>query len=478
MDFAGYQYVATLIVLAEIAIISLTYRRNPKLAIYAALLSLMLKGQYLWVGRPIYAWQIAALFGLIYLARGQARSVVLPAGRGLSAFHVSMLLYFIYTFSISVPMWLLFSLEELGNSGTQVSISRIVTQTFYFLFLVGLYGFGVRAGRYLDTFVLLRAIIMIATVVAYGAIIQTLIVRYAGINIFPIIGSDGTLRSAFILDTTFRATSFAGEPKHLGLAMAIGLIAIFLTRLFRIPIGGFLAIHKPMSMLVALLLSLSSTGYFIAMGGIGLAAALFFRRLRRTDLVVISLLATVLLTQVIGSGGNFGTTLERQLDRTEFEVQDQSVRDGLLANPAFLFTGTGLGNIHLIAVEFLPSNFPLFRTYGYKANSGLFFVLGDSGLIGLLLLILGPLFAARSYFRMRKFLTPWQRKEALSTLALIVVAVFSFAMRFDVIFFMFSGFVFTRLALLRAQVVAVRQPMVFPQADWPKSEPSSLAVPT
>jgi len=315
---------------------------------------------------------------------------------------------------------------------------------------------GMRAGRYLNTIDLLRTIILIAVVAAYGAILQSLILHFVGINIFPIIGSDDTVRSAFILDRTFRANSFVGEPKHLGLLMSIGLISFFLTRLFRIRTGGLFNIHKPLVMIVALLLSLSTTGIFITAGGIGVLAVIFFRWLRSTDLAAVGLLAVILTGQVIGSGGDYATSLERQLSKTEFEVQDESVKQALLASPGLLFTGTGLGNIHLIAVDYLPANFPLFRDQGYKANSGLYFVMGDSGLVGLLLLLSGPLFCMQSYARMSPYLPPNQRKEALSALALIVVSSFSFMLRHDPGYFLYAGFVFTRLTLLRQQAMTAR----------------------
>jgi hypothetical protein len=266
MDFAGYRYVAMLVVLIEIAVILMTYRRNPKLAIYVVLLSIVLKGQYLWFGRAIFAWQVASIFGLAYIGSGQIRRTARNAGRALGFMRMSMLLYFIYTISISFPMWLVFSAEGLGNAGTEVNATRILTQLVYFGFVIGLFGLGLRAGRHLTTASLLNAIIIIAALAAYGAILQTLIMHLVGINIFPIIGSDDTTRSAFILGSTFRANSFVGEPKHLGLLMSMGLISYYLTRLFRIPAGGRFAWHKPLAMTAALILSLSTTGIVITAG--------------------------------------------------------------------------------------------------------------------------------------------------------------------------------------------------------------------
>jgi len=451
MDFVSYKYIAMLMVLAEIAVILIAYKRDPKLAVYAVLVSIMFKGHYLWIGRAIYAWHIAALLGLIFLAMGCARGMVRCAGRQLELVHSLMLFYFVYTLSISIPMWLLFSAEGLGNIGTQVSFSRVFTQVGYFFLLIGLYGFGLRAGQYLTTVNLLRIIILVAVIAAYGAILQTLVFVFVGINIFPIIGSDDTVRSAFILDHTFRASSFVGEPKHLGILMSIGLISHTLTRLLRIQTGSVLVIHRPLVIVAALILSLSTTGFVLTAAGIGFISLLFFSKLRALDFLILGVLAFVLTTLTDNLSGDFLTSLERQISKSDVEVQDISVREALLANPTLLPTGTGLGNIHLIAVDYLPPNFPLFRDHGYKANSGLFFVMGDSGIIGLLLISLGPLWALYAYAQMKRHMTMEQRNESLAALGLMLMSLMSFLLRYEAGYFLFYGFAFARLAMVRAQ---------------------------
>lgn len=456
MDFAGYTYASTAAVLAEIAVILWALRRRPVWAIYAILLSIFLKGQYLWVGRPIYAWQVAALVGLVFLFTRGSRTMLQP-GAAIAGYRLSLQLFFAYSFLISIPLWMLFSFEGLGHVGTQVSASRVLSQTVFFGFLIGIFGIGLWAGRFLTAVSLLRAVILIATIVAYGAIVQFLLVRFVGINIFPIIGSDDTIRSAYIMQLVFRASSFAGEPKHLGILMSMGLIYCFLARLFRIPIGRRIAIHKPMAIGTALLLSLSTTGFAITAVGIGLAATIFFRRLRWEDIALVGIAVTVVATQVIGAGSDFATSLLGQLSRMEFEVQDQSVVQGLLNAPMLLLTGTGLGNIHLFAVDFLPPEFPLFRDHGYKANSGVLFIIGDSGLIGLFLVLIGPLFALQSYLLMRKYLGTEQRREAMTILAIVLLTTVSFLLRFDPLFFLISGFAVTRLAFVRTEAIGAMQ---------------------
>lgn len=468
MDFAGYRYITIFMLLAELAVMVLAYKRNPRLAMAAVLLSIAFKGQYLWIGRAIYAWQIAAIFGLFYLAAGKGKEAVIRTGGALGFFHKSMQLYFIYTILASITMWLVFAAEGLSDGVTQASVPRALTQTIYFLFIVGIYGLGLLAGRYLTFIELLRIIILIAAITAYGAIVQTLIMLFTGINIFPIIGSDDTISSAYIMDQTFRANSFAGEPKHLGLLMSMGLISYFAMRLLRIPTEGRFAAIKPLVMAIALMLSLSTTGIIVTAVGIGFLAATFFRQLRIADVAVAGGLALALLTQVIGSDVGYAAALEGQINRAGFEVQDESVMQALFANPGLILTGTGLGNIHLIAVDYLPPDFPLFRDDGYKANSGLFFVMGDSGLMGLLLLLAIPLFGMRSYVRMHRQFTPSQSNEALLALAIIVVSLISFLLRYDVSYFLLSGFVYTRLALLRAQALPPngrRTPFLPPRSD-------------
>tara|TARA_R110002049_G_scaffold232379_1_gene404952 strand:- start:730 stop:1509 length:780 start_codon:yes stop_codon:yes gene_type:complete len=250
------------------------------------------------------------------------------------------------------------------------------------------------------------------------------------------------------MDLVFRATSFAGEPKHLGLIMAFGLTCHFLMRLFRIPMGRQFAFRSSAAMVAALVLSLSATGIFLTALTIGFLALIFFRLLRYSDYAIAGFVLAISVTQILGSDGIFSSTLQAQASKTEFEVQDQSVSRALSENPEFLVFGSGLGNIHLFAVEHLPSNFPLFRESGYKANSGLFYVLGDSGLIGLLFLTIGPFLALNGYLVVRNKLPLAYRREAAITLAFIFASLLSFLLRFDVIYFMLSGFAYARLGIL------------------------------
>ncbi len=456
MDFAPYQFIALGMVAVEAALIFLTYRRNPRVAIYMTIISLVMKGQYLWLGRPLYAWHLSAFLGLIFIALPPRSGGDIVAGGTLSLFRKVMIAFFLYSFLISMLMWVLLPAAGIDDASHNVTLERMATQTFYLLLLVGIFWFGVTVGRFMSIRDFLRAIVILAAITAYFAIIQVLVFSLFGVNLFPIIGSDNILRSAFILDTTFRATSFAGEPKHLGMLMSIGLSAFFLTRIFRISVGRY-SLHIPISMITALLLSLSTTGLYLSIVSVGTLALIFLSRLRKIDLALFAVVVVLGLTDLVGFSGSFESSLAQQLSKFNFEVQDESVMLALLENPAFAFLGTGLGNIHLFAVEYLPANFPLFRTGGYKANSGFLFILGDSGIVGLALLLLAPACALSAYLKERGAYDRDARREGMITLALLGVALLSFMLRYSELYFFIAGFAYTRLAIARnhARALAV-----------------------
>jgi hypothetical protein len=457
MVFTGYKVIATMLVVIEIAVIIFTNRRSPRTAFYITLISVFIKGQYLWLGWPIYAWQFAAMLGLVFAVSPSIRARYALAGRILSHYRHTTFLFFVYSFLISIPLWLLFKADGLGTAQTAVNLTRCITQSVYTIFLLGLFCYGIRAGRYVTIYDFLRAIINVSTATAYFAILQVIIFNQLGIDIFPIIGSDDTIRSAYTYHnsghtwyTTFRATSFVGEPKHLGILMAGGISTIFLMQILRIPIGRY-PFHKPIVMGVALLLSLSSTGIFLSILGNSLLSLVFFTKIRKVDMLFLFCLISVGWIQANQFDGNFRGALEKQASRREFEVQDQSVYLALIEEPILAITGSGLGNIHLFAVDHLPNGFPLFRNGGYKANSGLFFIVGDSGLIGLVLLLAGPIFGMYAYRLEKLNYRPSMRHEVQTALSFLLLIALSFLFRYNEILFLVSGFVYSRLVVLRQE---------------------------
>ena len=347
-------------------------------------------------------------------------------------------------------MWFVYSVEGKGTDATAVSASRIFTQIFYFILLLGLYEFGKNAGREITTINLLKSLIIIAVVVGFFAVFQVVVVTFTGVNLFPIIGSDDSLRSAYILDKSFRATSFAGEPKHLGMIMSIGLTMFFLARVLSIYMGKFFKFYIPLVMIAALLLSLSATGIFLTIVGILIIGIVFFSKIPKLK-IVVSILCIIAFQLAANVDLEFLSSLDSQVSKNGLEVQDQSVSSALFDNPIFLFAGTGLGNIHLLAVNYLPPDFPLFKDHGYKANSGFFFVVGDSGLIGMILLVLAVFCIFEVFLKLRGRLDLENSKESVVAISLLLISLINFILRYDVIFFFISGFVLSRFSVLRTK---------------------------
>lgn len=448
IEFQGYKWVVVAVVFFEILAILFLHRRKPLLAGYITIVSLLLKGQYIFIGYPIYAWLLAPFLGLLYLQRGSTKSGLITGGNTLNKLKLFLTIFFLYTFLFSIMMWVMivFGIDNLGSEF--ISLSRVFTQTIYFLLWFGLFFFGVKVGRYMSIAILLRFMVLLATVVSFFAIIQVLAFNLLGINFFPIIGSDNTLRSVYILDSTFRATSFCGEPKHLGITMALGIISLFIMRIFRIPVGKYW-FYKFVMMIIALFFSLSTTGFYLTFSIIGMLSLFFIRRLKKTDIVLVVLIAAIGIYQISVLSDEFISSLLSQVSKGSVEVQDQSVFLALLNNPLFILTGTGLGNIHIYAVNYLPIDFPLFRDQAYKANSGLFFILGDSGLIGLLLLVTAHAFPMILVYQLRFKLTPVARREANATLAFLITSFIAFLLRFNELHFLILGFSFAILANTR-----------------------------
>lgn len=449
MIFEGYKNLVITLVLLEILAIILTFHRRPTIAIFTTVASVFIFGQYIWIGVQIFAWHISALLGLLYLVTRRA-PLNLNAGRNLSIFSTGIAAYFAYNVVISIIMWVVVHIEILPPQAIGTSTQRMASQSLYLLFQIGLFSFGIYAARKISLDRLITFIVRFSSLVAYLAILQILIFMFTRLDIFPIIGSDNTMRSAFILGESFRATSIMGEPKHLGILMAFGLGAFYIARIFGISTGRF-SVQNPIAMVIALVLSFSTTGIVVSISSLIILMTLFARHVQKSDFVFLFILFPIALFQFLQANENFQAATLEQTGRIALERQDESVRDALLDNPLLAIVGTGVGNIHNYAVSYLPAEFPLFRDRGYKANSGLFYILGDSGLVGLSLFVGAHVFAFLSIFRATGRIRRFRQASRGAAGALLLISLFDFMLRYNAIHFFIMGFVFSHLIVLRVQ---------------------------
>lgn len=445
MVFEEYKLVVSVVVILQISLILIWWRSKPLLATNLTIMSLMLKGQFIWVGVPLYAWQVSGIMGLLFfLSPSGPLDSSLTKGHGpfLGWMRVSMVLYVILTILISLAMWSFLCLEGRISALPNVSWFRIATQLGYFLLTFGLFVFGAFLGRYVTTYSLLQSIGIFAVIVAYFAIIQTIIFIFFNVNIFPIIRPEGEMESAFILDLVFRASSFAGEPKHLGLVMALGLTSLWIMRFSRMNLGR-MWLHKPVAMILATILSLSATGIYVAITTVLVLSILFNKKIRSIDMLLISTFVFLSIVFCFGIESNFGDSLMQQVTKGSVEVQDASVFLSLVNNPILVALGAGLGNIHLYAVDYLPKEFPLFRDQAYKGNTGLALILGDSGLIGIFVFLLSNFFGIGAAINFGKFSTWSSRNQSTAILALLFGSLISFLLRYNEIHFFVMGLYFS-----------------------------------
>jgi hypothetical protein len=182
-----------------------------------------------------------------------------------------------------------------------------------------------------------------------------------------------------------RMNSLAGEPKHLAIALIIGIVIILLHRLNRKKIIKYDFIFL-IIFLICLVMTYSTTGYVWYGVVMLLIASLYSFKLSRN---IIGLLVAAGITMVVmhySTGGEPTPYIVKTINKVGLEVQDEAVYDFLKNDPVYVITGLGFGNVHFYADDYLPPKFPLFRDTPFKGNSGFFLLLGDIGFVGIFML--------------------------------------------------------------------------------------------
>ena len=102
----------------------------------------------------------------------------------------------------------------------------------------------------------------------------------------------------------------------------------------------------------------------------------------------------------------------------------------MIEYPYLTLFGSGLGNIHHFAVSYLPSDFPLFKDAPYKANSGLLYIIGDIGMVGLMLFLSAQIYPYKVLSGIRKTNDHSKIKEAEISILLLYVTLIAFMLRY------------------------------------------------
>lgn len=238
-------------------------------------------------------------------------------------------------------------------------------------------------------------------IVAMLGLLQLVVYLIFKIDIFPYTYDiDGNPVTAYsnILSSTLnlpRLTSLAGEPKGFAALLSIGLLIIEISRKHFI---GF--IKRPITLkylfIVLLFLTLSTGGYGLFLI---LYFSLFILRAIRKDYafkikyhnIIILLIVSVgvmIFWKPIANAINI-RVIDRASQLSKEDV-DEGIQNFLFENPEWAIFGSGSGNIHNLAYNYISSNYLRKIMYGqiFISRYGYMKFISENGIIGLLLFLL------------------------------------------------------------------------------------------
>ncbi len=202
-----------------------------------------------------------------------------------------------------------------------------------------------------------------------------------------------------------RMNSFAGEPRHLGIALSVALLMLQV-------VSTVSKKNKPKYaqliwwfLFTSMLETFSASASYIWIAG-SLLIFIFSIVLRKgvsaiKIVLVFSVFASVFITFSVAINDTllYKVFYVRVIDRDAIEDFDSAVLGYLEENPSASITGVGLGNIHLYAMDYLSEIVKLYA-YGnvFTAKSGYLRIISEIGIIGIIILFLGFWKISRSLY--------------------------------------------------------------------------------
>ena len=238
-------------------------------------------------------------------------------------------------------------------------------------------------------------------------ILQLLVFKTTGKDIFPIdlfspqdemIASRSAFTAILKNEQVLRVSSCgAGEPKHFGYTCAIAL-TLYLLRLIYTERDYLKRIYVHMGMVALLIINIIltlSTQSFLILGIniLLLFMIILFRRGLFSGLTLTYFFFLALGSIVIARNDYVNQVMQARIyERLEETgvVEDFNITiiNFLKDNPLFLVTGTGLGQVHFFAQDYIPRNFRYYmRDSVFVAKAGSLRVISELGIIGFLLFV-------------------------------------------------------------------------------------------
>lgn len=446
LAFLSYFYTSYLnIIVILICTIGIFYLfKKPLNTFYIATFFLPFKNLYLWVGTNIEIWKVLSaasllIYGPTFLLKKYNR---IKSNR---YFHL-LLFYVFYTVVITIIS--LFAIPEQDKhaviGGFFKNEGRYIYQIGLFLMTINLILWPIYViKKEEELFKIFKIMFYSVAVLSILGIVQELSINFINFDPFPIhtpTGFDYESGSLVVpeAETRHRMNSLAGEPKHLGIALIIGIVIILLHRLNGKKIVKYDFIFL-IIFLICLVMTYSTTGY-VWYGLVMLMIALLYSfKLSRN---IIGLLVAAGLTMVVvhySTGGEPTPYIVKTINKAGLEVQDEAVFNFLKNEPYYAITGLGLGNVHFYAVDYLPPRFPLFRDTPFKGNSGFFLLLGDIGFLGIFMLSIFVIGLIRSNRRLSSSFNGILLINAKILIHFTIIASALFLLRYFEFFFVILG---------------------------------------
>lgn len=227
--------------------------------------------------------------------------------------------------------------------------------------------------------------------------IQFSIFSVTGTDIFPLYVKDGHSVSGiwgYMDEQVFRVSSLGGEPKGFALSLTVGFFIIQIFNKQNIKFYKYDGTIKIL-MVITIIATLSTSGFvmFIILYFVYMIYSFKFFGLGKLNLKkIIKLLSLfIIILFILNKNSQVFSTIyqEKILDRNiTSEDYDAPIQKMFLDKPQYLLFGSGVGNIHNLAAQYIPQEYLHYMKDNiFVAKSGYLRIISELGLLGMFLFL-------------------------------------------------------------------------------------------
>ncbi len=302
---------------------------------------------------------------------------------------------------------------------------RWVSQLFVFFLLIApiIYYFN-RRPSVKELVTIGNVFIWTAVFLCLTGLFQLYIYNTTGKDIFPInlfsqIKEKEDLRSALSKIggnlKIFRVNGIGGgEPKHFGYTSVIAFNLHIINWIFRgasVTKVRLVNIGIAILFLVSILLSLSTQSYLLLAMDVLLLLLLMLIKLGFNSKRLLLTMGFVVLAAFVLLENKYSSKLieariyERLLETGAVEDFNETIMSFIKDEPGYIWFGTGLGNVHFWAYDYIPKEFRYYMQDSvFVAKAGILRIVSEQGIAGLLLFLVVIMYILINLWKARKSL--------------------------------------------------------------------------